>query len=67
MIHTEVTERHGFTDIQLKKIAYFVETHSDEEIEIFLANLDKRIEAFLRVQHLINEHTHPKFRFGNAR
>jgi len=57
---------YGFTDEQLITIAETVRNNTKEELEAIELKADLRIESYNRIDSLINEHTHPSFRFGNV-
>jgi len=55
-----------FTDEQLIKIADAIRNSTDEQFAKFEKRLDARIASYRRIEKLINEQTHPSFRFGNV-
>jgi len=55
-----------FTEEQLIKIAYAIRNSTDEQFARFERKLDARIASYQRIEKLINEQTHPSFRFGNV-
>jgi len=55
-----------FTDEQLIKIADAIRNSTDEQFAKFEKRLDARITSYRRIEKLINEQTHPSFRFGNV-
>lgn len=56
----------GFDDRQLKVLAELVEKLTPDELAIFEKKADLRLKSYERVSWLINENTHPAFRFGNV-